>query len=169
MTLTKPFSYVAKKISCLSLVFCFLFCHVHSTIAQTAKFTADSSAVTKTMSEFVHVFNYLEWEKFMTFFDDDATAFFPPSAKTPARADNKTAIGIIFKKVFENAKGQKITPPYLDIVPEDLKLQLTGNIAIVTFHLKDPDMFGRRTIVLQKKNNRWLIIHLHASGIPVYK
>ncbi|GAB2812128.1 hypothetical protein GCM10027043_09550 [Ferruginibacter profundus] len=138
-------------------------------MAQTAESKADSAAVIKTMNEFVHVFNYLEWEKFMTFFDDAATAFFPPSTKTPARADNKAAIGIIFKKVFENAKGQKTAPPYLDIVPEDLKIQLTGNIAIVTFHLKDPDMLGRRTIVLQKKNDQWLIIHLHASGIATSK
>jgi ketosteroid isomerase-like protein len=169
MKQTKSFRYITKKKSCLLVVFCFLFCQVNSTMAQTAKLKADSAAVTKTMNEFVHVFNYLEWEKFMAFFDDDATAFFPPSAKTPARADNKAAIGIIFKKVFENAKGQKTSPPYLDIVPEDLKMQLTGNIAIVTFHLKDPDMLGRRTIVLQKKNNRWLIIHLHASVIPITK
>ena len=156
-----------KKITLLAFTFCIVLSL--STFAQTTKNKKDSIAVTKTLNDFVHVFSFLEWEKFITFFADDATAFFPPSAKTPARANNKTEIAAIFKKVFDNAKGQKTTPPYLDIQPKDLKIQLLGSVAIATFHLQDPDLFGRRTIVLQKKNNRWLIIHLHASGVAVAK
>ncbi|WP_368501919.1 nuclear transport factor 2 family protein [Flavitalea sp. BT771] len=31
--------------------------------------------------------------------------------------------------------------------------------------LEDPGMFGRRTLVFEKRDHSWFIIHLHASGI----
>jgi hypothetical protein len=40
-------------------------------------------------------------------------------------------------------------------------------MAIVTFILDDPDLLGRRTFVLEKTNDKWLIIHLHASGVKI--
>jgi ketosteroid isomerase-like protein len=47
-----------------------------------------------------------------------------------------------------------------------LRLQLAGNVAIVTFHLDDrPGFLNRRTIVLQKQPSGWKIIHLHASEV----
>ena len=130
---------------------------------------SDSIAVVQTIHEFVDAFSILNWQKFTEFFSDDATAFFPPSAKSPFRANNKVEIENIFKRVFENARKQKSAPPYIDIQPNDLKIQIVGEVAIVTFVLNDPDLFGRRTIILRKINDKWFIIHLHASGVIIPK
>jgi len=128
---------------------------------------ADSIAVVEKLNEFVGAFSNLKWEKFTACFADDATAFFPPSAKFPYRANNKKEIENIFSLVFENAKKQKQSAPYIIIQPKDVKVQMAGTVAIVTCLLNDPAMLGRRTIVLQKMSDEWLIIHLHASGVII--
>lgn len=130
---------------------------------------SDSIDVVKMLNGFVDAFSNLNWKRFSDCFADDATAFFPPSAKFPSRANNKEEIETIFKKVFDNARKQKSAPPYIIIEPKDIKIQIIDKIAIVTFVLNDPDLFGRRTIVLTKENDTWLIIHLHASGVVTAK
>jgi len=142
-----------------------LVCFCNISFSQTARQRhQDSLAVSNTMTGFLDAFSNLKWEPFIGYFAEESTAFFPPSARTPARADNKKEIAAIFRKVFENA--QKQTPAYISIVPKELKIQMLGDVAIVTFHLDDPGLFGRRTIVLKKINMKWLIVHLHASGVP---
>jgi len=120
-----------------------------------------------TMNAFVDAFSNLKWEKFTAFFADDATAFFPPSARMPYRANNKQEVLNIFKKVFEHAQKENPSAPHIVIEPLDTMIQLVGTTAIVTFTLKDPNLFGRRTIVLKKDYDRWLIVHLHASGVAL--
>jgi len=132
-----------------------------------AQSSADSSEVATTMNSFVDAFSNLKWDKFSAFFADDATAFFPPSARDPYRANNKQEILNIFRKVFDHAQQQNATNPHIVIEPLDLRIQLAGTTAIVTFTLKDPDLFGRRTIVLKKVDDQWLILHLHASGVAL--
>ena len=127
---------------------------------------SDSAAVIETTNQFVKDFVNLDWEKFKSYFADDATAFFPPSAKFSTRANNKIEIEKIFSTFFENVRKQKSGPPYLDIKPAELRIQLVGTIAIVSFVLNDPGLLGRRTIIWTKRKNGWKIIHLHASGIP---
>ena len=126
---------------------------------------SDSIAVVQKINEFVDAFSNLKWEKFTACFADNATAFFPPSAKFPYRANNKNEIEKIFSAVFANAKKQKHSAPYIIIQPKDVKIQMFNDVAIVTFLLNDVSMLGRRTIVMEKINNDWLIVHLHASGI----
>lgn len=127
---------------------------------------SDSAQVAATMVDFITVFSNLEWDKFTAFFADSATAFFPPSAHFSGRANNKAEIEAVFKKFFDAVKKPGVSAPYLHIQPEGLKIEVITQIAIVTFTLSDPGLLGRRTIVLQKINGRWLIIHLHASGVP---
>ncbi|MDP4265558.1 MAG: nuclear transport factor 2 family protein [Bacteroidota bacterium] len=130
---------------------------------------SDSLDVLKSTNEFLDAFRTLDWKRFSESFAEDATAFFPPSAKFPYRANNKKEIEDIFKKVFENARKQRSQPPYIDILPKDLKIQMIGDGAIVTFLLEDPDLLGRRTLVFKKNQGKWLIIHLHASGVITAK
>lgn len=98
----------------------------------------DSLAVSNTLNNFIHDFSYLNWEKFTGYFASNATAFFPPSANSPYRANNKTEIEAIFTKVFNHAKQQKSAPPYLTIEPQNVNIAMAGNVAIVTFTLNDP-------------------------------
>jgi len=136
-----------------------------SVTAQATGTNTDSVQVAATLTDFVKVFSNLEWDKFTAFFADSATAFFPPSAHFPYRANNKTEIEGIFKKFFDAVKKPGTTPRYLTIQPQEVKITVLNSVAVVTFLLNDPGLLGRRTIVLQKINERWLIIHLHASGV----
>jgi len=126
----------------------------------------DRTAI-ETTEEFLKAFMNLDWDRFRSFFAADATVFFPPSANSPERSNKKQEVEAVFRTVFDNARKQKSSPPYLKIQPRDMRVQLLGDVAIVTFHLDDPDSTGRRTIVLRHQGRRWLIVHLHASGISV--
>jgi ketosteroid isomerase-like protein len=140
-------------------------------LAIDSQLASDSAptAVQKRAEQFIEAFINLDWERFRSFFATDATAFFPPSAQFPRRANGKAEIEQVFRAVFEAARRRKSSPPYLNIEPKEMKVQMLGDVAIVTFHLEDPDMFGRRTIIFQRQGRQWLIVHLHASGILVPK
>jgi ketosteroid isomerase-like protein len=128
--------------------------------------TKDSVEVKKTVDGFLDAFSNLRWEEFRSYFANDVQMFFPPSAKTRTRANNKMEVERIFKNVFENARKGKTGPPYLTIQPNDLRIQIIEGVAIVTFHLLDPGAFGRRTVVLTRDGTgEWKIVHIHASAI----
>jgi len=149
----------------LSLVFACSFFFQSEAQQETA--ASDSAGLVITINGFVKAFSSLNWEAFTAYFADNATAFFPPSAKFPYRANNKTDVLNMFRKVFDNAQKMNPAAPHIDIQPEELKIQMAGTVAIASFLLHDPGMLGRRTIVCQKTKGVWLIIHLHASGIAI--
>lgn len=127
---------------------------------------ADSAEaeVRKTLSDFIRAFDNLEWDNFCAAFSDDATVFYP--REFPIRADGRQEYERTFRKVFDRIRAGRTQGPYMDIQPRDLRLQIAGNIAIVTFHLDDrPGFLNRRTTVLQKQPSGWKIIHLHASEV----
>jgi len=111
---------------------------------------SDSAELVKNINGFVKAFSSLNWEVFTAYFADNTTAFFPPSAKFAYRANNKTDVLNMFRKVFGNAQKMNPAAPHIDIQPEELKIQMTGAAAITSFLLHDPGMLGRRTIVWKK-------------------
>lgn len=124
----------------------------------------DSLAVQRAAEAFLVAFNNLEWESFRRSFSDDATAFFPFS-QVPRLANGRAEVEAVFKLFFDEVRKRKPGPPYQNIEPKDLKVQVLGDAAIVTFHLGGDDPVGRRTLVFQKQKGEWLIAHLHASTI----
>jgi ketosteroid isomerase-like protein len=95
---------------------------------------------------------------------DDATVFYPRAV--PNRADGRAEFERTFRQVFEQIRAGRTTGPYMDIQPRDLKIQIAGDVAIVTFHLDDrPGFINRRTVILKKLAPGWKIIHLHASEV----
>jgi ketosteroid isomerase-like protein len=90
-------------------------------------------------------------------FADDATVFFPVDA-APLRADGKAAIGEVFAKLLKPGNG--VPPP-----PEDLRVQQRDDMAVVTFQMRNPHVTSRRTVVLERRGGRWLIVHLHGSNV----
>jgi len=120
--------------------------------------------VRKTLSDFIQAFDNLEWDRFCAAFSDDATVFYP--REFPSRANGRQEYEKTSQKVFDRIRADRTQGPYMDLQPRDLRLQLAGDIAIVTFHLDDrPGFLNRRTIVLQKQPSGWKIIHLHASEV----
>ena len=136
-------------------------------LAQQPGNSSEEEVVQKTVAEFIYAFNNLDWEHFRQYFADDATVFNPaiPGVTELRRLDGREKIETVFKSVFDEARKGK-GPPYLDIRPENLKIQMLTNAAVVTFHFKrSGSSFGRRTFVWEKRNGKWLIVHLHASNV----
>ena len=149
----------------LILAFCLLL--TSTPLAGQHGSASEQEVVQKTIADFIVAFNNLDWERFREYFADDATVFNPaiPEVTELHRLDGREKIEAVFKQVFDEAKRGK-GPPYLDIRPEGLKIQMLMNAAIVTFHFRrSGSSFGRRTFVLEKRNGRWLIVHLHASNV----
>jgi len=129
---------------------------------KTSKPNSDSLAVQKAAEDFIVAFNNLEWEKFRNSFSNDATVFFP-FIQAPHRANGRAEVEPLFKQVFDGLRKRKPNPPYQNIQPKDVQIQMLKDVAILTFHLPGDDTFGRRTFVFRKQNGKWLIAHLHAS------
>jgi ketosteroid isomerase-like protein len=122
--------------------------------------------VRETLTHFIKAFDHLDWDTFRLSFDDNATVFYPRGF--PERASGRAEFEKTFKTVFEQIRGGRTVAPYMDIQPRALKIQLFGNVAIATFHLDDKAGFvNRRTIVLNKSETGWKIVHLHASEVSV--
>ncbi len=118
--------------------------------------------VEQASEHFVKAFNNLDWAEFRKFFAEDATVFFP-FPDTPRRAEGRVNVEARFREFFNQMKMASDGPPYLDIKPRDLAIQLHGDIAVVTFHLRSEPELNRRTVVFENRAGEWLIVHLHAS------
>ena len=116
------------------------------------------------LSEFITAFDNLDWERFRNAFADEATVFYPRTMAN--RANGRAEFEQHFKKVFEQIRAGRSKGPYMDLQPRELRIQLLGEVAIVTFHLDDrPGFINRRTLVLHKTEASWKILHLHASEV----
>ena len=73
----------------------------------------------------------------------------------------------IFERRHQDYPREK-GPPYLNIQPKELKIQMLGDAAAVaTFHLGRGKTLGMRTLVFQRQQGAWLIAHIHASSIAL--
>jgi uncharacterized protein (TIGR02246 family) len=140
---------------------------VHSLSAQTPTSRTEESAVRTFLAEFISAFDNLEWDKFRNLFTDDATVFYPRGAAK--RANGRAQFEQHFRVVFEQIRAGRTSGPYMHLQPRDLRVQIIGNAAIVTFQLDDrPGFVNRRTLVLSKAGGVWKIAHLHASEVAVW-
>ena len=138
----------------------------HSLSAQTPTSRTEESAVRTFLAEFISAFDNLEWDKFRNSFTDDATVFYPRGAAN--RANGRAQFEEHFRLVFEQIRAGRTSGPYMHLQPRDLRVQIIGNAAIVTFQLDDrPGFVNRRTLVLRKAGGVWKIAHLHASEVAV--
>jgi len=128
----------------------------------------EEPAVRSFVLQFLRAFEDLDLPRFIDCFADDATAFYPVP-EPPARVDGKPAIRARFESVFAAIRrGAPGGPPYHRLVAEDLAVQMAGrDSAVVTFHLRNAQRIARRTLVVRRDGERWLIVHLHASNVPL--
>lgn len=126
--------------------------------------TTPQARVTDTVQTFVRAIETANLELILSTFEDSATVFFPNTQ--PQRANGKAEIREVFAQAFKQRTGP------ITITPRNVDVQLFDNFAVVTAHLSDlpttrirePITFARRTFVLRQIGDRWLIVHLHASG-----
>ena len=150
-----------KKFCSGLVLIAFCFCVLPQAMAKDDK----DAEVRAALAKFVRAFDNLDWETFRASFADNATVFHP--RQFARRAEGRAGVEETFKQVFGRIKGDKTTPPYMDLQPKDLQIQFAGDeVAFATFHLDDhPGFLNRRTIVLQKISGTWKIIHIHASEV----
>jgi len=112
------------------------------------------------MNGFTEALNSLDTPGMARFFADDITAFVPLAQAD--RVQGKEAV----VKIFENfVRRTKPTTARLNITPEDVEVLASGNLAMVSFNVREPaiKVTRRRTLVFRRDGDRWLIRHLHGS------
>ena len=120
--------------------------------------------IERVVTEFLTAFSNRDFARFVPFFSEDATMFFPPSAAAPTgRVRGRNEIEQTFRTVFAKypprAPGS-VTP----IRPLDLLVEEFGDVSVVTFHLGSETARQRRTLVLRRLGGDWKIVHLHGSA-----
>jgi ketosteroid isomerase-like protein len=128
----------------------------------------DRAAIEAFTRKFLRAFENLDMRQFIACFADNATVFFP-LPEPPERVDGKQAVQQRFEQVFASIRSTaKSGPPFHHLVPEDLAIQIMPcQTAVVSFHLRNSERIARRTLVLINRNGQWLILHLHASNVPI--
>lgn len=112
---------------------------------------------------FINAFSRLDLDEMMSCYADDATAFFPIAHRTTF-LDGKEEIRKAFSEVISKVHAAGLES--LKMEPEDVKIQKLGDTAIATFQIRDDDL-SRRTLVLRRDQDYWIIQHLHASNAPL--
>jgi Ketosteroid isomerase homolog len=123
--------------------------------------------IREALDHFLHAFENLDIQSFMRCFARDATVFFPVP-EPPNLFEGKEAIQDHFEQVFAAIRqsSNRTNPPFHRLVPEHLHVQLLGDASVlVTFQMSNAERLARRTFVFQKRGERWLIVHLHASNV----
>jgi ketosteroid isomerase-like protein len=136
--------------------------------------SGNESDPVSTTEAFVEALSRADLPALIDLFADDATMF-SPSPRSAERIEGKESIQRLFEPILSRLRQSGDGPVYMNLVPRELKAQVMGNTAIVTFHLgqvpKEPTgqpySFSRRTVVLQRTADRWLIVHLHASSVII--
>jgi len=115
--------------------------------------------VRQAMAHWMTALNALDEARIVGAFAEDATAFFP--VVKAERLDGHAAIAEVFRQYVAG------TAKKTNIVPEDLRVQQHGDVAIVTFNVHNPSAVSRRTFVWRRDAGGWRIVHMHASNTPI--
>lgn len=130
--------------------------------ASTASRGGDDAAVRAAMNGFLDALNALDADRMASYFTDDVTAFVPLAQAD--RADGRAAVAGIFRAFVERTKP---AVGRLDIRPADMTVESSGNLAVVTFNVRERESIRRRTFVFRRTGDRWLISHFHASDFKL--
>jgi ketosteroid isomerase-like protein len=129
-------------------------------VGTAAQSVSEQDLALKTVQTFIAANERADLPLMMTTFADDATVFMP--GEPAKRLSGNAAIRDAFAALFSARRGPIV------ITPADIDAQMYGDVAIVTAHLVRPSTApgtSRRTFVLRKTGDRWLIVHLHASNL----
>jgi ketosteroid isomerase-like protein len=121
------------------------------------------------VARWLDAFNRLDWPAFRAAFAPDATVFHPSPADGAGRRVEPADLDRAWLAVLASLKARsgRNAPPYLSIMPRDLRVdRLSADAALVTFHLGADPWPGRRTVVWRRDAIGWRIVHLHASRLP---
>jgi len=135
-------------------------CAFVAVVNTAAQSVSDQDLAIKTVQTFIAANERADLPLMMSTFADDATVFMP--GEPAQRISGSAAIRDAFTALFAARRGPIV------ITPADINVQMYGDVAIVTAHLVRPSTApgtSRRSFVLRKIGDRWLIVHLHASNL----
>jgi ketosteroid isomerase-like protein len=143
--------YALLILSCLTVA-----CATTSHVSK----SADEASVRAAMTGFMDALNALDADGMSAFFAEDITAFVPLAQAD--RVQGRDAVTRIFRNF---AARTKPVTSRLNLVPEDLEVQVSGDLGVATFNIREkaPDVTRRRTFIFVRSGDRWLIRHFHAS------
>lgn len=132
----------------------------------------DAGPVEAALRAFIAAFNACDLAAMEQAFAPDAQSFdrtyMTPRGTPEIRLDDyrrKPGVPPQMRRIAETLPRTTKGPPYQNIDPQDLMIQVSGEMALCTFHLVGEHSLGRRTIVMAKRPGGWKIIHLHASQV----
>ena len=157
------------RVACLAVSALF----VLVTLLPVSEAAASEADVRETVAAFLDAFERGDIEAMEAAFAEDAVTF-PRVVMSGAGqpgidpADYRRVRGIDpqMRALVDAFRAGDAPPPYLQLEPRDLLIQLFGDVAVVTFHLEGSRL-ARRTFVLAKTGSAWKIVHLHASNVSV--
>lgn len=136
----------------------------------------DESDVRDALGSFIRDFNNLDMASVASYFAQEATMF-PRSVMSDRGTEGIDLADYCrepgpapFQNMEEFAAELRASgdgPPFMNLEPSDIMIQILNDAAVVTFHLKSPTKLARRTIVFVKRLDTWKIIHLHASNVQI--
>jgi len=118
-------------------------------------------------------------ERLDGFFMEASSVFYPGAPFPAGRVDGREAIEVAWRTglaalLKATRDGTEQAARQVDaaapavaprMVPQDLKAQSFGDIALVTFELGSVDRPARRTMVWLHRGGAWFVLHLHASAL----
>jgi ketosteroid isomerase-like protein len=114
------------------------------------------------MDGFVGALNALDIDRINSCFTDDVTAFVPTVRAD--RVSGKAAVAGIFRDYVDATKKSATRT---NIVPEDTLVDVSGDLAVVSFNVRNPGSVARRTFVFRREGSVWRISHFHASNLRI--
>jgi len=115
------------------------------------------------LHRFLQAFAHFQLDEMMALWSEDASAFFPAEHQSE-RLNGKAAVRAAFAQLIAYCQAAGMT--HLTINAEDMQEQELGDVAIISFHLREQPLC-RRTFVLRHGTDEWRIVHLHASNAPL--
>lgn len=120
--------------------------------------TDNHTGVLEALATFFHAFGDLDRDQVQACFTEDVTVFGP--------FGGKRQVGF-WLDIFDTWRATRPGPPYLNLQPAELQVQMFRDVAVASFHLEDnPKILSRRTLVLTRMADEWKIVHVHASNLP---
>ena len=123
----------------------------------------DEIQVQEALTRFLVAYNYLDWEEFQNSFTENATIF----GSRWVYAGRNDLQNSMFFELFSRRDEVPGEPPYLNLTPLDLEIEVFGNTALVTFNLStgDSETLAQRSLFYIIENGVWKIHHVHASEV----
>ena len=153
---------VQRIISIASFI---LFFVVSKGVAQQQFECSGNPEVCAFVNHFIGAFNERDWKQLRACFADDITVMFD-SPSFPERKNGRAAVEAMFRPLFPDS-GATQGANRFNLKPENVLIQDLGNVAVVSFHLRQAGEIARRTLILRKNKSSWEIAHIHASSFEL--